>query len=82
MKDDNVFNAIEHENYSFFSRLHQKCLELLEQIDYDLTTLESASNFYFSSQSHKMNEVMKTLTWFQFFHAIDFYCWGLWNEFR
>jgi len=62
MKDDNVFNAIEHENYSFFSRLHQKCLELLEQIDYDLTTLESASNFYFSSQSHKMNEVMKTLT--------------------
>ncbi len=62
MKDDNVFNAIEPENYSFFSRLHQKCLELLEQIDYDLTTLESASNFYFSSQSHKMNEVMKTLT--------------------
>lgn len=62
MKDDNVFNAIEHENYSFFSRLHQKCLELLEQIDYDLTTLESASNYYFAYQSHKMNEVMKTLT--------------------
>jgi magnesium transporter len=62
MKDDNVFNAIEHENYSFFSRLHQKCLELLEQIDYDLSTLESTSNFYFASQSHKMNEVMKTLT--------------------
>ena len=36
MKDDNVFNAIEHDNYSFFSRLHQKCLELLEQIEYDL----------------------------------------------
>ena len=62
MKDDDVFNAIEHENYSFFSRLHQKCLELLEQIDYDLTALESASNYYFASQSHKMNEVMKTLT--------------------
>lgn len=62
MKDDNVFNAIEHDNYSFFERLHQKCLELLEQIEYDLITLESASNFYFSSQSHKMNEVMKTLT--------------------
>ncbi|HLP63054.1 magnesium/cobalt transporter CorA [Flavobacterium sp.] len=62
MKEDNVFNTIEHENYSFFDRLHQKCLELLEQIDYDMTTLDSASSFYFSTQSHKMNEVMKTLT--------------------
>jgi magnesium transporter len=62
MKDDNVFNAIERDNYSFFERLHQKCLELLEQIEYDLISLDSASNFYFSSQNHKMNEVMKTLT--------------------
>lgn len=62
MKDDNVFNAIEHDNYSFFSRLHQKCLELLEQIEYDLTSLDSASNFYFSTQNQKLNEVMKTLT--------------------
>lgn len=62
MKDDNVFNAIEHDNYSFFERLHQKALELLEQIDYDMETLDSASNFYFSTQNHKMNEVMKTLT--------------------
>ncbi|WP_333878491.1 magnesium/cobalt transporter CorA [Flavobacterium sp.] len=62
MKDDNVFNAIEHENYSFFSRLHQKCLELLEQIEYDMDSLDSASNFFFSTQNHKMNEIMKTLT--------------------
>lgn len=62
MKYDNVFNAIEQDNYSFFERLHQKCLELLEQIEYDMTTLDSASNFYFSTQNHKMNEVMKTLT--------------------
>lgn len=62
MKDDDVFNAIQHENYSFFSRLHQKSLELLEQIEYDMTTLDSASNFYFSSQNHKMNQVIKTLT--------------------
>jgi magnesium transporter len=27
-----------------------------------MVTLESASNFFFSSQNHKMNEVMKTLT--------------------
>ena len=62
MEDDNVFNAIEKTNYSFFDRLHQKCLELLEQIEYDLGSLDSASNFFFSTQSHKMNEVMKTLT--------------------
>jgi magnesium transporter len=62
MKDDAVFNAIENNNYTFFDRLHQKCLELLEQIEYDLTSLDSASNFYFSTQSHKMNEIMKTLT--------------------
>jgi magnesium transporter len=61
-KEDNVFNSIEKENYSFFERLHQKTLELLEQIEYDLTTLESASNFYFSTQNTKMNEVMKALT--------------------
>lgn len=62
IKDDDVFNAIAPENFSFFSRLHQKSLELLDQIDDDMVTLESASNFFFSSQNHKMNEVMKTLT--------------------
>ncbi|RXR23023.1 magnesium/cobalt transporter CorA [Flavobacterium stagni] len=62
IKDDNVFNSIEAQNFTFFERLHQKSLELLEQIDYDMTTLESASNYYFALQSHKMNEVMKTLT--------------------
>jgi magnesium/cobalt transport protein CorA len=62
IKDDNVFNLIESENFSFFSRLHQKSLEQLEQIESDMGMLESASNFYFSSQTHKMNEIMKTLT--------------------
>lgn len=62
IKDDDVFNAIAPENFSFFSRLHQKSLELLDQIDDDMVTLDSASNFFFSSQNHKMNEVMKTLT--------------------
>lgn len=62
IKDDNVFNSIEAQNYTFFERLYQKCLELLEQIDYDMATLESASNFYFATQNQKMNQVMKTLT--------------------
>lgn len=61
-KDDNVFNVIEKENYSFYERLYQKSLELLEQIEYDLSNLDSASSIFFSMQSHKMNEVMKTLT--------------------
>jgi magnesium transporter len=61
-KDDNVFNVIEAENFTFFSRLHQKSLELLEQIESDMGSLHSASNYYFSAQSHKMNEIMKTLT--------------------
>ena len=62
IKDDDIFNEIEDKNFTFFDRLHQKALELLEQIEYDLTTLDSVSSFYFSTQSHKMNEVMKTLT--------------------
>lgn len=62
IKDDNVFNTMEMENFSFFERLHQKSLELLEQIESDMGSLESASNFFFSAQTHKMNEIMKTLT--------------------
>lgn len=62
IKDDNVFNVIEADNFTFFARLHQKSLELLEQIESDMSSLNSASNYYFSAQSHKMNEIMKTLT--------------------
>ncbi len=62
IKEDDVFNAIAHENYSFFARLHQKSLELLDQIEDDMVSLDSASSFYFSLQNQKMNEVMKTLT--------------------
>ena len=62
VKDDNIFNAVELDTFSFFSRLHQKSLELLEQIESDMGSLESASNFFFSAQTHKMNEIMKTLT--------------------
>lgn len=62
MKEDNANSIIEDANFSFFSRLHQKSIELLEQIEYDLLSLESATNFYFSTQNHKLNEIMKTLT--------------------
>ena len=62
INQDSIFEVIEPKNYTFFDRLHQKCLELLEQIEYDLSTLESTSTYFFSAQSQKMNEVMKTLT--------------------
>lgn len=62
--DDGNFDVIDKSNYSFFARLHQKSLELLEQIEYDINVLESASNIFFSSQSQRMNQIMKTLTIF------------------
>ncbi|MEG1026834.1 MAG: magnesium/cobalt transporter CorA [Flavobacterium sp.] len=62
IKDDDDNGLIQKETFNFFIRLHQKSLELLEQIESDMSSLESASNFYFSEQSRKMNEIMKTLT--------------------
>ena len=62
IKDDNTFNVMHQDSFVFFGRLYQKTLELLEQIEADMGLLESASNFFFTTQSHKMNEIMKTLT--------------------
>ncbi|MEO6174922.1 MAG: magnesium/cobalt transporter CorA [Flavobacterium circumlabens] len=62
IKDDDTSTLIQKDTFNFFVRLHQKSLELLEQIESDMSSLESASNFYFSEQSRKMNEIMKTLT--------------------
>lgn len=62
IRDDHDFDGIETANYSFFERLYQKSLEIIEQIDYDISSLDSASNFYFAAQTHKMNEVMRILT--------------------
>jgi magnesium transporter len=62
LKDNPDFVMIEKDSFHYFSRLCQKSTELLEQIESDMGMLESASNFFFSSQAHKMNEIMKTLT--------------------
>ncbi len=62
LQEDIICNVIEDDSYVYFSRLHQKSLELLEQIESDMGMLETASNFFFSSQGHKMNQIMKTLT--------------------
>ncbi|AWG22951.1 magnesium and cobalt transport protein CorA [Flavobacterium faecale] len=62
LKGNEGYMMIEKESFHYFSRLSQKSIELLEQIESDMGMLESASNFFFSSQAHKMNEIMKTLT--------------------
>lgn len=62
INDDNTFNSMTKESAVFFNRLHQKALDLLEQIDSDMSIVNSASNFFFTTQSNKMNEIMKTLT--------------------
>lgn len=59
---DEIFEGLNKKNYNFFSRLHQKALELLEQIDYNMNSIESATNIFFSIQTQKMNMIMKTLT--------------------
>ncbi len=61
-EEDDEFGNIGKTSYAFFARLHQKSLELLDQIEYDMNSLDSASNFYFSAQGQRMNEIMKTLT--------------------
>ncbi len=64
IQDDDDFNGISKTNITFFTRLHQKSLELLEQAEYDINTLESASNLFYSTQNQRMNQIMKTLTVF------------------
>ena len=63
-REDEEFETIRKSSLLFFARLHQKCLELLEQAEYDLHSVDSASNFHFSAQSQRMNQIMKTLTIF------------------
>lgn len=64
VKEDEEIETIRKSTHPFFARLHQKCLEMLDQIEYDLNSLDSASSFHFSMQSQRMNQIMKTLTIF------------------
>jgi magnesium transporter len=63
-RDEDEYETIRKSTHTYFARLHQKCLELLDQTDYDLTSLDSASNFHYAAQSQRMNQIMKTLTIF------------------
>ena len=64
IRTDHGYEGIRKQNFTYFVRLHQKSLELLEQIDSDANTLESVSNIFFSTQNQRMNQIMKTLTIF------------------
>ena len=62
VEEDAEFQVITRSSYAFFARLHHKSMELLDQVEYDLNSLESISNFHYSAQGQRMNEIMKTLT--------------------
>ncbi len=53
---------IKPSSQKYFSELKEQTAYLGDLIDHDLTRLEAATNLFFSLQSHKLNEVMKTLT--------------------
>lgn len=53
---------LELDNQIYFDRAYHKVLEILDQIDYDISEIDSASSYFFSMQSHRMNMIMKLLT--------------------
>jgi magnesium transporter len=61
---DHVSHSAEKSNKTYFTRLHQKTFEILEQIEYDMHAVDSASSLFFATQSQRMNQIMKTLTIF------------------
>lgn len=62
IREDAAYDNIEKANYTFYSRLHQKSYELLDQIEYDINQMEAVANIFFSLQNQRMNQIMKTLT--------------------
>lgn len=53
---------IEKGNMKYFRDLKNNCSRAIEEIESFNQSLESLTNIYFSSLSHKMNEIMKVLT--------------------
>ncbi|MFD1551096.1 magnesium and cobalt transport protein CorA [Putridiphycobacter roseus] len=60
----NRFDKIQLENFetNYFSELKEQANFMIDDIDFDLQQLESSINLMFNIQSHRLNEVMKTLT--------------------
>lgn len=53
---------IEEKQLKYFSEIKDLCLTLIDSCDMILSSLESATNLFFSVQGHRMSQVMKTLT--------------------
>lgn len=53
---------IQQNNLKYFLEIKDLCLTLVDNCDLTLSSLESATNLFFSMQGHRMNQVMKTLT--------------------
>lgn len=53
---------IQREHKKYYYELQDLCITLSENCDMILATLESKTNLFFSVQSQRMNQVMKTLT--------------------
>lgn len=60
LKDRTHF--IHKENKKYFRDLKNSCTNAIEEAGSTLSALESLTNIYFSTLSHKMNETMKVLT--------------------
>jgi magnesium transporter len=54
--------AIKQTNIKYFIDLKDHTNILLEELDFQTKQLETAANVFFSLQSQKLNEIMKTLT--------------------
>ncbi len=64
VEEDEEYHIILKTSSMYFARLHQKSLEVLDHVEYSLNSLESVSNFHYSAQNQRMNQIMKTLTIF------------------
>jgi len=53
---------IEQRNHKYFMEIKDLCLTLIDHCEMMLSSLESATNLFFSVQGHRLNQVMKTLT--------------------
>ena len=62
MAERNNHSFIEDRNRKFYYELKDLCQTLIDHCDTLQASLESSTNLLFSIQSHKMNQVMKTLT--------------------
>lgn len=54
--------SLEEYESRYFTELKEQANYMIDDIDFDLQQLESTINLIFNLQSHKLNQVMKTLT--------------------